>query len=163
MHSSLHYMWFETTDLIVTAHVLLPCSPSPPAGCLQPLAGLLEAWGNLQPFPLSLSRQFNLLSHYSNHTPPSSVKSNKQNRQDCLSSNKKLMRHGESSWCIWLQTRIPRYRERDSTAPSWGHSPGSKQPALWWEGGLGVSSETHTDTQTQTVSFYTQIILLLCK
>lgn len=30
MPSALDYTWFETTDLIVTAHIVLPCSAAPP-------------------------------------------------------------------------------------------------------------------------------------
>lgn len=44
MPSSLHYTRFETTDLIVTAHILLPCSAAPPLS--QPSSVCLDATGN---------------------------------------------------------------------------------------------------------------------
>lgn len=113
MPSSLHYISFETTDLIVTAHILLPWSPPPAADCLQTLMCIR---GNV----------FGLLSHAS---PPPPFFTNRKIYQFCptalrppqfktlnkkgktMCANEKQMRPWESAWCIWLRTRLPHYRE----------------------------------------------------
>lgn len=188
MPSAFHYTWFETTDLIVTAHILLPCSVAPPLSqhcfdCLcyfstqstgnrhkrvymtpeskithmstcglSPITApshVLSARGNLPGLvstcftsPPSVSKQ--TICHFF----PTSLwlahfKTINEKRQYYECVNKKQMRRWESSWCVWLWTRIPRCKKRDiPRALNWGHPLLSEQSAECWDGELDVR---HTD------------------
>lgn len=95
----------ESRQMSKTTHILI-CRLS-----------LLNVKMFLDSFPTSLPDKLSFPTTLNSH-PHKEI--NKK-RQDEF-ANKKQTRCRESSWCVWLQTRIPRYRERETHSHYGGHS-----------------------------------------
>lgn len=110
------------------------------------------------PVPVSLLRKSN--SPVQQHSVRLCL--NKKGKTS-MRANEKHMRPWESAWCIWLWTKLPRYRERHthpcsklrSSIPVWT----SSSRMMGWRASQDLSLEGHTDMNCDFLHSY----FLLCK